>query len=69
MSRPRGGKRYFEAQGRSAKSKGLAISWGRVERLSWPEWARQAWARGWINQGPLYATITRAAASLAKEAP
>ena len=43
-------KAFFEAQGRSAASRGLSITAGRGRRLTWPVWARSAWARGWLAQ-------------------
>jgi hypothetical protein len=42
---------WFEAQGRSAYSRGLPLNYGRSIRVHLPMWARQAWARGWITQG------------------
>lgn len=42
---------WFEAQGRSAYSRGLPLNHGRALRVHLPMWARQAWARGWITQG------------------
>ena len=51
MSRPLAGKRYFEALGRSAYSRGLSLSYDRPARLRWPMWARTAWAKGWLMQG------------------
>lgn len=45
---------WFEAQGRSARSRGLSISHGRAIRVHWPEWARKAWAAGWVMQGEWY---------------
>lgn len=42
---------WFEAQGRSAYSRGLPLNYGRALRVYWPMWARQAWARGWLSQG------------------
>lgn len=44
---------WFEAQGRSAHSRGLPLLYGRAMRLDWPRWARSAWARGWLSQAPL----------------
>jgi len=45
---------WFEAQGRSAASRGLPLLHGRRDRIRWPDWARRAWARGWLEQHPLY---------------
>jgi hypothetical protein len=45
---------WFEAQGRSAASRGLPLLLGRTERSGWPQWARRAWARGWLQQHPIY---------------
>ena len=45
---------WFEAQGRSAHSRGLPLNYGRSVRLSWPQWARRAWAKGWLSQAPLF---------------
>jgi hypothetical protein len=42
---------WFEAQGRSAYSRGFSLNHGRVWRVRLPMWARQAWARGWMAQG------------------
>lgn len=50
MAKPLAGKAWFEAQGRRAASLGQPIIHGRLERQSWPMWARIAWARGWIVQ-------------------
>ena len=44
---------WFEAQGRSAASRGLPLNHGRSMRIRWPQWARRAWARGWLEQHPL----------------
>lgn len=45
-------KTYFEAMGRSASSRGLPLNYDRRGRLAWPEWARRAWAAGWLMQHP-----------------
>lgn len=50
MSKRLAGKRYFEALGRSAQSRGLPIIYERAKRNQWPMWARCAWARGWLHQ-------------------
>ena len=50
MSRPLSGKRYFEALGRSAQSRGLPMNYERSKRSTWPMWARCAWTRGWLYQ-------------------
>lgn len=41
---------WFEAQGRSAASRGIPLLRGRNARTFWPTWARRAWARGWLIQ-------------------
>lgn len=43
-------KAFFEAQGRSAASRGLSITAGRGRRLTWPAWARDAYINGWNFQ-------------------
>jgi hypothetical protein len=53
MKRPPAGKRAFEAMGRSAYSRGLPLSHQRSMRIMWPNWARKAWAAGWLMQGPI----------------
>lgn len=45
-------KAYFEAIGRSDESRGLSLLAGRAQRLFWPQWAREAYARGRFRQGP-----------------
>lgn len=50
MAKPLAGKRWFEAMGRRASSKGLAALHGRQDRQRWPMWARQAYAAGWLRQ-------------------
>lgn len=50
---------WFEAQGRSAYSRGLPLNYGRALRVYLPMWCRQAWARGWLSQGQQH---TRSAA-------
>jgi hypothetical protein len=44
---------WFEAQGRSAYSRGLPLNYGRTLRVRLPMWAREAWARGWMSQGAI----------------
>jgi len=56
MTKPLAGKRAFEAMGRSARDRGLGISQGRASSLEWPQWARRAWAAGWIMQCPMRTT-------------
>lgn len=51
MAKKLAGKRWFEALGRRAASKGLPSIHGRSARQKWPMWARQAYARGWLVQG------------------
>lgn len=53
MKRPPAGKVAFEAMGRSAYSRGLSSSAGREQRIYWPLWARQAYARGWLLQAQI----------------
>ncbi|TDV39575.1 hypothetical protein C7405_101694 [Paraburkholderia caballeronis] len=50
MGKPLSGKRAFEAMGRRASATGLPLLLKRMERLGWPRWAREAYARGWIQQ-------------------
>lgn len=50
MKKPLAGKRYFEAMGRRAASQKMPIHYDRIARQQWPMWARQAWARGWLDQ-------------------
>jgi hypothetical protein len=52
MGKPLAGKKAFEAMGRRACSIGLPLNAYRSHRISWPTWAREAWARGWIVQRP-----------------
>ena len=56
MAKPLAGKRWFEALGRRAKSKGEPILTGRIERSKWPMWARSAYTCGWLDQGTVRAT-------------
>jgi hypothetical protein len=51
MSRPPAGRAAFEAMGRSAKSRGWPMTYQRQMRVNWPRWAREAWSRGYIQQG------------------
>lgn len=51
MKKPLSGARWFEAQGRSAFSRGLPLNYMRAVNARLPMWARSAWARGWITQG------------------
>lgn len=51
MKKPLSGARWFEAQGRSAFSRGLPMNYMRAVNARLPVWARSAWARGWIQQG------------------
>lgn len=44
------GKKYFNALGRSACSRGLPITESRAMRQSWNRWAREAYAKGWLEQ-------------------
>lgn len=53
MSKPPAGRRAFEAMGRRAYSLGLPISHDRRSKLCWAEYARRAWAAGWIMQAPI----------------
>lgn len=50
MAKRTSAKAYFEAMGRSAASRGLPLNAYRQRRVWWPRWAREAWARGWIQQ-------------------
>lgn len=50
MRKARSGKLYFEALGRAARSLGFSSISERSMRLSWPKWAREAYARGWLLQ-------------------
>lgn len=54
MGKPLAGRRAFEAMGRRARSQGLSIATGRSIRTTWPDWARSAWAAGWIMQAPKF---------------
>lgn len=53
--KPLTGKRWFEAIGRRAKSKGMPLLAGRIDRIKWPMWARRAWVCGWLDQGSVRA--------------
>lgn len=57
MAKPLAGRKAFEAMGRSARSRGLSMSALRSMRQDWPLWARQAYAAGWIVQGPLNSKV------------
>lgn len=50
MSKPLAGRRLFDARGRSAASRGLPISYQRIQRRQLPMWAQAAWACGWLDQ-------------------
>lgn len=47
--KPLAGKRWFEALGRRASSRGEAMFLGQ-ERQLWPLWARHAYTDGWLFQ-------------------
>lgn len=51
--KPLTGALFFEALGRRAKSHGMPILYGRLDRLKWPMWARSAYARGYLSQGTI----------------
>lgn len=53
--KPISGARWFEAIGRRAKSKGMPLLAGRIDRIKWPMWARRAWVCGWLDQGSVRA--------------
>lgn len=48
MAKPLAGKRWFEALGRSDKSRGVPRS---AKHYDWPAWAQQAYMRGRMLQG------------------
>lgn len=48
MAKPLAGKRWFEALGRSDKSRGVPRS---AQHYAWPAWAQQAYMRGRMLQG------------------
>ena len=48
MSKPLAGKKWFEALGRSDKSRGVPRS---AKHYAWPAWAQQAYMRGRMLQG------------------
>lgn len=52
MGKALAGKRYFEALGRSDKSRGVPRS---AKHYAWPQWAQQAYMRGRMLQGVNYA--------------
>lgn len=41
---------WFNALGRSDRSRGIGISRRNLERKGWPMWARAAYTRGWLDQ-------------------
>lgn len=47
MGKALAGKRYFEALGRSDKSRGVPRS---AKHYAWPQWAQQAYMRGRMLQ-------------------
>jgi hypothetical protein len=56
--KPIAGKKWFEALGRSERSRGVprsARSAATLKRQTWPDWAVTAYMRGWINQSMNYA--------------
>ena len=48
MAKPLAGKKWFEALGRSDKSRGVPRS---ANHYAWPAWAQQAYMRGRMLQG------------------
>jgi hypothetical protein len=61
MAKPLAGKRWFEALGRSDKSRGVPRS---AKHYAWPAWAQQAYMRGRMLQGVNLAKVKPSNAEL-----